>query len=285
MGTPTDQNSGKRKAGLSGNDSPGMSKVNDPCLVKTLPQRKSGGVIYILPNLLTTASLFAGFYAIMSSRLGQFEAACIALLAAMVMDMLDGRIARMTNTTSEFGSEYDSLADMVSFGVTPALVLYEWVLFEFGRVGSIAAFLFLACAALRLARFNTHSSEEKRFFSGMPSPAAAAVLGAMVWVGYDNELSGLLYNYAALILCVVSALAMVSNVQYRSFKDFDLKGHMPFIALIGVVLVVALIAVDPPLFFLGLALTYLISGPLLEGFESWRSSKADKRADDSVDNS
>jgi CDP-diacylglycerol--serine O-phosphatidyltransferase len=284
MGSPTDQNSNKRKAGLTETGSAGAAKVNDPKLVKTLPQRKSGGVIYILPNLLTTASLFAGFYAIMSSRSGQFEAACIALLAAMVMDMLDGRIARMTNTTSEFGSEYDSLADMVSFGVTPALVLYEWVLFEFGRVGSFAAFLFLACAALRLARFNTHSGDEKRFFSGMPSPAAAAVLGSMVWVGYDNELSGL-FNYAALILCVVSALAMVSNIQYRSFKDFDLKGHMPFVALIGVVLIVALIAVDPPLFFLGLAIAYLVSGPLLGGFESWRSSKAEKRVDDSVNNS
>jgi len=145
----------------------------------------------------------------------------------------------------------------------------------------LAAFLFLACAALRLARFNTHSGEEKRFFSGMPSPAAAAVLGSMVWVGYDNELGGLLYNYAALILCVVSALAMVSSVKYRSFKDFDLKGHMPFVALIGVVLIVALIAVDPPIFFLGLAITYLVSGPLLDGFESWRVSKADKSAGDS----
>jgi CDP-diacylglycerol---serine O-phosphatidyltransferase len=257
--------------------------MSNPKVLKAVPQRKPGGAIYILPNLFTTASLFAGFYAIMSSRSGQFEAACIALLAAMVMDTLDGRIARMTNTTSDFGSEYDSLADMVSFGVTPALVLYEWVLHELGRAGAIAAFLFMACTALRLARFNTQSSDEKRFFSGMPSPAAAAVVGSMVWVGYDNDLSGLIYSYAAGLLCVLSALAMVSNIRYRSFKDIDLKGRMTFVALIGVVLAVALIFVDPPIFFLGLALVYLFSGPLLDGLDIWRSSKDKNRVKEKAD--
>ena len=237
-------------------DKPVKRKVK---VFKAVSGRKPAA-IYILPNLFTTAGLFAGFYAIMQSRSGQFEAACIALLAAMIMDILDGRIARMTNTTSDFGSEFDSLADMVSFGLTPALVLYEWILHEIGRPGGIAAFLFMACTALRLARFNTQSTEEKRFFYGLPSPAAAAMIGSLVWMGYDNGADGVAVAYFSAFVCLLSAMAMVSNIRYRSFKDFDLKGRMPFVALIGIVLIIALISVDPPIFFFLLALGYLFSG-------------------------
>lgn len=218
---------------------------------------------YILPNLFTSAGLFAGFYAIMQARLGHFEAASLAIYAAMVMDIMDGRLARLTNTMSEFGSEYDSMADMVSFGVAPAMVLYEFALVDLGRIGSLVAFVYVACAALRLARFNIAKVSDKRYFIGVPSPGAAAMVASVVWVciDYNVEIKGLNAMFA--VLMVLLALAMVSNIKYRSFKDFAFRDKMPFVGLIVLVLVIAIIYLDPPLAFLLIGTIYLTSGALM----------------------
>ena len=179
---------------------------------------------YVLPNLFTTAGLFAGFYAIMQSRLGNYEAACLAIYVAMIMDIIDGRLARLTNTQSEFGSQFDSLADMVSFGVAPALVMFEFVLKDlgsFGRIGSLVAFVYIACAALRLARFNVAKSSDKTYFTGVPSPGAAGMIATSIWVCVDYGFEPLELKLVFAILMGLMALAMVCNIKYRSFKDFE----------------------------------------------------------------
>lgn len=219
--------------------------------------------IYVLPNLITSAGLFAGFYAIMQARLGNFEAACLAIYVAMIMDILDGRLARLTNTTSEFGSEYDSLADMVSFGVAPALVLYDFALAELGRFGSLVAFVYIACAALRLARFNVAKVEDKRFFIGVPSPGAAAMIASVVWVCIDYGISPEGINAFFAILIAALGLLMVSNIKFRSFKDFDFKDKMPFVGMIIIVLAMAMIYLSPPLAFLIIGLVYIVGGSAL----------------------
>jgi len=219
--------------------------------------------IYILPNLFTSAGLFAGFYAIMQARLGHYEAACLAIYVAMIMDIIDGRLARLTNTMSEFGSEYDSLSDMVSFGVAPALVLYDFALVELGRLGSLVAFIYIACAALRLARFNVQkNSNDKRHFIGVPSPGAAAMLASIVWacVDYGVDPSNLTIVFA--ILVATLGLSMVSNIKYRSFKDVDFRDKMPFIGLILFVIAIAIIYLDPPLAFLAIGTIYIVSGTI-----------------------
>ncbi len=215
---------------------------------------------YVLPNLFTSAGLFAGFYAIIQARLGHYEAACLAIYVAMAMDIIDGRLARLTNTMSDFGSEYDSLSDMVSFGVAPALVLYDYALADLGRVGSLVAFIYLACAALRLARFNVASSSDKRYFTGMPSPGAAAIVASVVWACIDYGIEPERVNVGLLILMASLALAMVSNIKYRSFKDVDFRDKIPFIGLILLVLVIAMIYLDPPLAFLMIGVIYIVSG-------------------------
>ncbi len=228
----------------------------------TPPKRRRG--IYLLPNLFTTAGLFAGFYAIIAATKGRFEAAAIAIFVAMIMDSLDGRIARMTNTQSDFGKEYDSLSDMVAFGLAPALVMYEWVLTGLGKLGWLAAFIYAAGAALRLARFNVqHAVANKRYFQGLASPAAAGVLGGMIWVGDDfglREATGI--PVLAAIMTVVVALLMVSNVRYRSFKDLDLRGKVPFVAVLLLVLIFAFISIDPPQVLFALFFGYAVSGPV-----------------------
>jgi len=191
--------------------------------------------IYVLPNLFTSAGLFAGFYAIMQARLGHFEAACLAIYVAMIMDILDGRLARLTNTMSDFGSEYDSLSDMVSFGVAPALILYDFVLSDLGRLGSLITFLYIACAALRLARFNIQKLDDKRYFIGLPSPGAAAMLVSLVWVFVDYNIAQNEFTIVFGVLIVMLAFSMVSNIKYRSFKDVDFRDKMPFIGLILVI--------------------------------------------------
>ncbi|MCW8959287.1 MAG: CDP-diacylglycerol--serine O-phosphatidyltransferase, partial [Gammaproteobacteria bacterium] len=212
----------------------------------TTPNKRRRG-IYLLPNLFTTAALFAGFYAIVAAMGGQFEAAAVAIFIAMVLDGLDGRVARMTNTQSEFGAEYDSLADMISFGLAPALVMYEWSLHSMGKLGWLAAFIYTAGAALRLARFNTQIGiADKRFFQGLASPAAAAVVVGMVWVGHDYEVAGSRLAWLALLVTVATGILMVSNARYYSFKDLDLKGRVPFFFLLVVVLIFVLISIDPP---------------------------------------
>lgn len=235
--------------------------------------KKPAKGIYVLPNLFTTAGLFAGFYAIMQARLGHFEAACLAIYAAMVMDILDGRLARLTNTMSDFGSEYDSLADMVSFGVAPAMLMYDFLLLDLGRVGNLIAFIYIACAALRLARFNVAKTNDKRYFIGVPSPGAAAMLASIVWVCIDYKILASDLSYLLVLIMVLVALAMVSNIKYRSFKDVDFRDKMPFIGLIVLVLIIAVIYLDPPLAFLSIGTIYLTSGAVLYGLRVLRKAR------------
>lgn len=228
--------------------------------------RKPRRGIYLLPNLFTTAALFAGFYAITAALKHNFELAAIAIFIAMILDGMDGRVARMTNTQSAFGAEYDSMADMISFGAAPALVVYIWSLAGLGKFGWVAAFVHCAGAALRLARFNTQiGTADKRFFQGLPSPSAAAILAGFVWVctQYDIEGDYRVVVYVVTLLAIATGLLMVSNFRYYSFKDVDLRGRMPFLKAIIIMLAFALIFINPPLtlflFFLG----YAISGPVV----------------------
>ncbi len=218
--------------------------------------------IYILPNSLTTGALFAGFSAIIQASKGDFELAAILIFVAMVLDGLDGRVARMTNTTSEFGIQYDSLSDMVSFGLAPALVVYEWSLNSMGKLGWLVAFIYTVAAALRLARFNTHAADEKSFFQGLPSPSAAAILAAFIWVVNDYGMSGVDFKIPILLLTLAAAILMVSNVPFRSFKDFDLKSNVPFIVVLGIVIALVVIVYDPPRVLFAGFFIYLVSGPV-----------------------
>jgi CDP-diacylglycerol--serine O-phosphatidyltransferase len=220
--------------------------------------------IYILPNLLTTAALFAGFFAIVQSMNGQFEYAAAAVFVAMAMDGLDGRVARLTHTESDFGKEYDSLADMVSFGLAPALVAYEWALSGLGKLGWLAAFIYAAAAALRLARFNTQVKQaDSRYFRGLPSPAAAGLVTGLVWVLHSYGIPGREISLVALAFTVLAGGAMVSNIRYHSYKHINLKGRVPFVAMLAVVAVFVLVSLDPPQVLFGLFLLYALSGPLL----------------------
>lgn len=247
--------------------------MNEPVTEKTRPRG-----IYLLPNLFTTACLFAGFFAIVKAIGGHFEAAAVAVFVAMIMDGLDGRVARLTNTQSEFGAQYDSLADMVSFGLAPSLVMYQWALSGLGKLGWLAAFIYTAGAALRLARFNTQvGSADKRYFQGLASPAAAAVVVGLVWVGNDYLLEGHSISWLAFIITVGVGLLMVSNVRYRSFKDLDLKGKVPFVAILAVVLVFVLISIDPPQVLFAVFFLYALSGPVVT-LVSLRRRRAERKA-------
>ncbi|MGB1261543.1 MAG: CDP-diacylglycerol--serine O-phosphatidyltransferase [Cognaticolwellia sp.] len=218
--------------------------------------------IYLLPNLLTTAGLFSGFYAVVSSMNDHFISAAIAIFIAMIFDGLDGRVARMTNTQSEFGAEYDSMADMVSFGIAPGLVAYNWALSSFGKFGWLAAFVYVACAALRLARFNTQVGvADKRFFQGLASPAAAGVVASLIWVGTEYQINGQDYGYIVGIITIITGLLMVSNFRYNSFKDVDWKGKVNFVAVLLIVLAFVVIASSPENILLIIFLLYACSGP------------------------
>lgn len=219
--------------------------------------------IYILPSLFTTASLFAGFYAIVQAMNGNFEYAPLAIFIAAILDALDGRIARLTHTESDFGAEYDSLVDMVSFGLAPALIMYEWALSGMGKLGWLAAFIYTAGAGLRLARFNTQTGvADKRYFRGLPSPAAAAVVVGLVWVLHANGVPGKEISIAALIMTVMAGVLMVSNVRYRSFKDVDLRGRVSFMTILAMPLVFVLLFQNPPQVLFLTFLVYALSGPL-----------------------
>jgi len=223
--------------------------------------------IYLLPNLFTTAGLFAGFYAIVAAMGGRFEAAAVAIFIAMITDGLDGRIARLTNTQSDFGVEYDSLSDMVAFGLAPALVIYVWSLSSLGKLGWLAAFIYTAGAALRLARFNSQvDTADKRYFQGLASPPAAAVVAAAVWVGNDYGLDPLQWAWPVLVLTALAGILMVSNVRYHSFKEVNFKDKIPFVTLLLIVLVFVFISIDPPLVLFSIALLYALSGPVLTLF-------------------
>lgn len=224
--------------------------------------------IYLLPNLFTSASLFAGFYSIVQAMGGRFEHAAVAIFIAMVMDGLDGRVARLTNTQSAFGAEYDSLSDMVSFGVAPALVMYVWALKPMGKLGWIAAFIYCAGAALRLARFNTKlESAEKRWFQGLPSPASAALMAGLVWVANDNDITGadvffpwLHMKWIAWSATVFAGLTMVSDLRFYSGKDIDLRRSVPFMMILAIVLGLVLISYSPPVVLFLLFVGYGLSG-------------------------
>lgn len=220
--------------------------------------------IYFLPNLITTAALYFGFFAIVQATKGNFELSASAIFAAMVLDALDGRVARLTNTASDFGAEYDSLSDMIAFGLAPALVVYEWALFSMNKLGWLVAFIYVACTALRLARFNIRSVMDKRYFQGLPSPAGAAVLSAWVWLIESYRFDPIFLQYVSWVLTLCVAGAMVSNMKYRSFKDMDLKGRVPFIALLGVVLFFVLLAFDAPLVLFAIFFAYFVSGPIMK---------------------
>ncbi len=245
-------------------------------------QRRRRG-IYLLPNLFTTAALFSGFYAIVAGMGGRFEPAATAIFVAMILDGLDGRVARLTNTQSDFGVQYDSLSDMIAFGIAPSLVVYLWSLSSLGKLGWLAAFFYTAAAALRLARFNTQAKVvDKRYFQGLPSPTAAAVVAGMIWVGVDFDIDGRHVAWLACLLTVVSAGLMVSNVRYKSFKDLDLKGRVPFVAVLAIVLVFVFISIHPPNTLFGLALVYTLSGPFMT-LTGLRHRRASRQAGESGD--
>ncbi|AEA85280.1 phosphatidylserine synthase [Streptococcus pneumoniae] len=226
--------------------------------------------IYLLPNLFTTANLFAGFFSIITAINGNFYVAAATVFVAMVLDSLDGRVARLTNTQSAFGAEYDSLSDMVAFGLAPAVLAYEWALSGLGNVGLTVAFIYVACAALRLARFNTQIGKvDKRWFIGLASPAAAGVVAGWVWAVWALDETGIRGVDLPLVLVMLFALMvaaagllMVSNIKYYSFKDLDLKGRVPFVAILVVVLVFAVVFSDPPRILLLIFLAYAVSGPV-----------------------
>jgi len=217
--------------------------------------------IYLLPNLFTTAALFAGFYAIVQAMNVNFDQAAVAIFAAMVLDGLDGRVARLTRTQSAFGAEYDSLSDMVAFGAAPALVIYEWSLRGMGKLGWIAAFVYVAGAALRLARFNTLLEvADKRWFLGIPSPSAAALVAGFVWIMDDNGVDADSVRWWAFAVTMFAGLTMVSNLKYYSFKTINLKKSVPFLAIFAIVVVVALLSYQPAIFLFAAFVAYAISG-------------------------
>ncbi len=231
-----------------------------------LPQRRRRKGIYVLPNLFTLAALFGGFYAVVMAMNGRFDQAAIGVFCAMVLDSLDGRVARMTNTQSAFGEQMDSLSDMVSFGAAPALIVYEWALKGLGKLGWAAAFIYCACAALRLARFNTNIGVvDKRFFQGLPSPAGAALVAGFIWIMDDagfregiRDIPWLVWTTFALTL--FAGLTMVTNVPFYSFKDFGAKRSVPFVVIVAIALGLALINLHVPGMLFGLFILYGLSG-------------------------
>ncbi|MCO1335389.1 CDP-diacylglycerol--serine O-phosphatidyltransferase [Microbulbifer sp. OS29] len=240
--------------------------------------------VYLLPNLVTTGALFSGFYAIVAGMNGHFETAAIAIFVAMVLDGLDGRVARLTDTQSAFGVQYDSLSDMVSFGLAPALVVFSWALGNLGKFGWAVAFLYAACAALRLARFNTQVDVvDKGVFIGLASPSAAAIVASMIWAGHDVEIGSGLAIVAALVTAL-AGLLMVSNFHYTSFKRLDFKGRVPFVMMLAVILIFSLVAVDPAGVLLTLAVLYTLSGPAMWLWKHLhRNSATDATAGDNVE--
>jgi len=229
---------------------------------KTLfnPELRRRG-IYVLPNLFTTAALFCGFFAIVKAITGSFEQAAVAIFVSMVLDGLDGRVARMTRTQSAFGAEYDSLSDMVSFGVAPALVTYAWALKDMGRLGWIAAFIYCAGAALRLARFNTTLQvSDRRYFQGLPSPAAAAVVVGFLWVMIDKQVDVESVSWLACGLVIFAGISMVTNLRFYSFKDVNLRRSVPFIFVVAIALAFAVVSYDTPVALFGLFVAYSLSG-------------------------
>ena len=243
-----------------------------PAAAEDAPTRRKG--IYLLPNKLTTGALFGGFYAVLSGFTGNFEFAAMAIFAAMIFDGLDGRVARMTNTQSDFGVQYDSLSDMVSFGVAPAVVAYGWGVSDLGKLGLAAAFVYASCAALRLARFNVQAElADKKTFTGLPSPVAAALVAGFIWSTYDIEPS-LGLSIIGAIFTSAAGLLMVSNFKYPSFKEVDLRGKVPFIVILSIVMGFVVITIDPPRILFAMAVTFSFSAPLIWAWKRLATGKA-----------
>lgn len=241
-------------------------KGNDNVLIR---KRRKG--IYILPNLFTLAALFGGFYAIVMAINGRFDLAAVGVFCAMVLDSLDGRVARMTNTQSAFGEQMDSLSDMVSFGAAPAIIAYVWGLKGLGRWGWIAAFVYCACAALRLARFNVNTAVvDKRYFQGLPSPAAAALIAGFIWLMTDMGVAGPDLAWPMFVLALYAGLTMVTNVPFYSFKDIHMKRSVPFAAIVLMALGIAVINIDPPIVIFSVFIIYGVSGYAVY---FWRKTK------------
>jgi CDP-diacylglycerol--serine O-phosphatidyltransferase len=229
------------------------------------PMRLAKG-IYLLPNLFTTAALFSGFYSVIASMKGLYVYAAVTIFIAMVADALDGRVARLTNTASAFGAQYDSISDMLSFGVAPAVLAYSWSLHSFGKIGWLIAFFYTAATGLRLARFNVHVDDEvqeKKYFFGLPCPAAAAVVASSVWMGTINGLNSALGHVLLAVMTLFVAIMMVTTVKYLSFKDLNLKGKVPFVAILIVVLLFVAIALDPPPVLFAGFLVFALTGPVM----------------------
>ena len=247
---------------LNMNDQNDLQASQEPEDLRDRPRRKG---IYILPNLFTLAALFGGFYAVVMAMNGRFEQAAIGIFMAAVLDSLDGRVARMTNTQSAFGEQMDSLSDMVSFGAAPALITYEWALKGLGKAGWLAAFVYCACAALRLARFNTNIGVvDKRYFQGLPSPAAAALIIGFIWVmddmGFRDAYALHWLAWSAFGATLYAGLTMVTNVPFYSFKDVSLKRSVPFIVIVLIALGIAVITIHPPIVLFALFCVYGLSG-------------------------
>jgi len=233
--------------------------------------RKRRKGIYVLPNLFTLAALFGGFYAIVMAINGRFDLAAIGIFCAMVLDSLDGRVARMTNTQSAFGEQMDSLSDMVSFGAAPALISYVWALQSLGRWGWIAAFVYCACAALRLARFNVNTAVvDKRYFQGLPSPAAAALVAGFIWLMTDLGVKGPSVAWPMFALALYAGLTMVTNVPFYSFKDLHMKRSVPFVVIVLIALGIAIVNIDPPIVMFSVFVVYGFSGYAIY---VWRKTK------------
>lgn len=230
----------------------------------TKKRKKPKKGVYLLPNLLTSASLFGGFYAIVASLDGQFEKAAIAILISGVLDGLDGRVARLTGTSSKFGVEYDSLSDLVAFGLAPGILIFTWALRPFGRYGWLAAFLFVVCGALRLARFNVQvTTVESKRFNGLPIPIAAALVATTVLIFFNfGKGQEMAKHITILILVYALAFLMISNVKYYSFKEFNLSQRMPFRFLVGLIFLLIVIAAEPTMMLFLLSLGYVLSGPV-----------------------
>jgi CDP-diacylglycerol--serine O-phosphatidyltransferase len=240
-------------------------------LIEGVVVRKRRKGIYILPNLFTLAALFGGFYAIVMAMNGRFDMAAIGVFSAMVLDSLDGRVARMTNTQSAFGEQMDSLSDMVSFGAAPALIAYEWALKGLGRWGWIAAFVYCACAALRLARFNVNTGVvDKRYFQGLPSPAGAALVAGFIWLMTDLGVKGYEVAWVMFGFALYAGLTMVTNVPFYSFKDVQMKKSVPFVVIVLIALGIAVINIHPPVVLFALFVIYGLSGYAIYG---WRKAK------------
>ncbi|MDT0136127.1 CDP-diacylglycerol--serine O-phosphatidyltransferase [Acidovorax sp. PRC11] len=254
----------------------GGKDLHDTPGVMTRKRRKG---IYILPNLFTLAALFGGFYAIVMAMNGRFDLAAVGVFCAMVLDSLDGRVARMTNTQSAFGEQMDSLSDMVSFGAAPALIAYEWALKGLGRWGWIAAFVYCACAALRLARFNVNTTVvDKRYFQGLPSPAAAALVAGFIWLmtelgivrGMDAWMEWRHICWLMFAVTLYAGLTMVTNVPFYSFKDIQMKRSVPFATIVLIALGIAVVNIHPPTVLFSVFVLYGLSG---YGVYAWRKAK------------